>query len=207
MERLTYDCCVGDIHCWQVKGADNRECRQVCEEQEENGCKGCPIALAFDRLAAYEDTGLAPEEVQIQKEAMESMGWFGKMFQRYKGDPRGPIGTLGTALGKSLALLIVESAKNRQPVKDVDGNTWLPMLLDEFESMADVIEHGQEWIPVKVRLPMPYENPVLVYDNSGVGMAWYSLKMGWVYRTGLGCVDVTHWMPLPATPKEEKKND
>ena len=64
MERLTYDCCVGDIHCWQVKGADNRECRQVCEEQEENGCKGCPIALAFDRLAAYEDTGLTPEEVQ-----------------------------------------------------------------------------------------------------------------------------------------------
>ena len=203
MERLTYDCCFGDIHCWQVKGADNLECLQVCEEQGENGCKGCPIALAFDRLAAYEDTGLAPEEVQIQKEAMESMGWFGKMFQRYKGDPRGPIGTLGTALGKSFALLIVESAKNRQPVKDVDGNTWLPMLLDEFESMADVIEHGQEWIPVKVRLPMPDENPVLVYGNSGVGMAWYSLKMGWMYRTGLGCVDVTHWMPLPKAPKEE----
>lgn len=64
MERLTYDFCLGDIHCWQVKGADNRECRQVCEEQGENGCKGCPIALAFDRLAAYEDTGLTPEEVQ-----------------------------------------------------------------------------------------------------------------------------------------------
>lgn len=64
MERLTYDFCLGDIHCWQVKGADNLECRQVCEEQEENGCKGCPIALAFDRLAAYEDTGLTPEEVQ-----------------------------------------------------------------------------------------------------------------------------------------------
>ena len=155
MERLTYDCYFGDIHWWHVKGAGNLGCRQVCEEQEENGCKGCPIELAFDRLAAYEDTGLAPEEVQIQKEAMESMGWFGKMFQRYKGDPRGPIGTLGTALGKSLALLIVESAKNRQPVKDVDGNTWLPMLLDEFESMADVIEHGQEWIPVEERLPKP----------------------------------------------------
>ena len=41
----------------------------------------------IDRLAAYEDTGFTPEEVQIQKEAMESMGWFGKMFQRYKGDP------------------------------------------------------------------------------------------------------------------------
>ena len=64
MERLTYDFCLGNIHCWQVKGADNRECRQVCEEQGENGCRGCPIALAFDRLAAYEDTGLTPEEVQ-----------------------------------------------------------------------------------------------------------------------------------------------
>ena len=96
----------------------------------------------IDRLAAYEDTGLAPEEIQIQKEAMESMGWFGKMFQRYKGDPRGRIGTLGTALGKSLALLIAESAKNRQPVKDVDGNTWLPMLLDEFESMAEECEYN-----------------------------------------------------------------
>lgn len=110
------------------------------------------VRAAVNRLATYEDTGLTPEEVQIQKEAMERLGWFGKMFQRYKGDARGPIGTLGTALGKSLALLIVESAKNRQPVKDVDGNTWLPMLLDEFESMADVIEHGQEWIPVKVKV-------------------------------------------------------
>ena len=157
----------------------------------------------IDRLAAYEDTGLAPEEIQIQKEAMERMGWFGKMFQRYKGDPRGPIGTLGTALGKSLALLIVESAKNRQPVKDVDGNTWLPMLLDEFESMADVIEHGQEWIPVEERLPEPTENPVLVHDYSGVSVAWHSKTMGWVYKTGLPCVDVTHWMSLPQPPKEE----
>lgn len=67
MERLTYDFCLGNIHCWQVKGADNRECRQVCEEQEENGCRGCPIALAFDRLAAYENTCLTPEEVQQMK--------------------------------------------------------------------------------------------------------------------------------------------
>ena len=64
MERLTYDCYFGDIHWWHVKGAGNLGCRQVCEEQEENGCKGCPIELAFDRLAAYEDTGFTPEEVR-----------------------------------------------------------------------------------------------------------------------------------------------
>lgn len=55
MERLTYDFCIGGNHCWQVKGADNLECREVCRQQEENGCKDCPIAKAFDRLAAIED--------------------------------------------------------------------------------------------------------------------------------------------------------
>ena len=203
MERLTYDCCFGDIHCWQVKGADNLECLQVCEEQGENGCKGCPIALAFDRLAAYEDTGLAPKEVQIQKEAMESMGWFGKMFQRYKGDPRGPIGTLGTALGKSLALLIVESAKNRQPVKDVDGNTWLPMLLDEFESMADIIEHGQEWIPVEERLPEEKQRVIVRCERVGTSVGWI-LWGNWMTDIGPGAGKVTHWMHLPKSPKEDE---
>ena len=63
MERLTYDFCIGGNHCWQVKGADNLECREVCQRQEDKGCKDCPIAKAFDRLAAYEDTGLEPEEI------------------------------------------------------------------------------------------------------------------------------------------------
>ena len=83
MERLTYDCCLGDIHCWLVKGADNLECRQVCEEQGENGCKGCPIALAFNRLAAYEDTGLTPEEVQ-------QMRWI-PVEERLPGDSDGAV--------------------------------------------------------------------------------------------------------------------
>ena len=55
MERLTYDFCIGGNHCWQVKGADNLECREVCERQGDDGCKTCPISKAFDRLAAIED--------------------------------------------------------------------------------------------------------------------------------------------------------
>ncbi|WP_302970778.1 hypothetical protein [Ruthenibacterium lactatiformans] len=64
MERLTYDFCVGDKHCWQVKGAYNLECREVCRNQGEKGCTDCPIAKAFDRLAAYEETGLEPEDMK-----------------------------------------------------------------------------------------------------------------------------------------------
>ena len=55
MERLTYDFALGGNHCWQVKGADNLECRAVCERQGDDGCKTCPIAKAFDRLAAIEE--------------------------------------------------------------------------------------------------------------------------------------------------------
>ena len=73
MERLTYDFALGGNHCWQVKGADNLECREVCERQVDAGCKTCPIAKAFDRLAAYEDTGLEPEEIIELKARMEGL--------------------------------------------------------------------------------------------------------------------------------------
>ena len=85
MERLTYDFCVGNKHCWQVKGADNLECREVCRNQSENGCTDCPIAKAFDRLAAYEETGLEPEELaQAEKEGrlvvLPCKDWFEIVF-------------------------------------------------------------------------------------------------------------------------------
>lgn len=101
----------------------------------------------------------------------------------------------------------------RLTYRDANGELWYSdngterdrlHRLAAYEDTGFTPEEVQQmrWIPVKVRLPMPYENPVLVYDNSGVGMAWYSSTMGWMFRTGLGCVDVTHWMPLPSPPKE-----
>lgn len=51
MERLTY----GENR-YEVKGAGNRECRDVCNEiDEKSGCTGCPIANVFDRLGQIED--------------------------------------------------------------------------------------------------------------------------------------------------------
>ena len=83
MERLTYDFSIGGNHCWQVKGADNLECREVCQIQGDKGCKDCPIAAAFDRLATYEDTGFTPEEVQ-------QMRWI-PVEERLPGDSDGAV--------------------------------------------------------------------------------------------------------------------
>lgn len=177
-------------------------------------------ANALEQLQAEDDR--MKEEVQIQKEAMERMGWFGKMFQRYKGDPRGPIGTPGGAAGKFLVEFCIATARNRQVLKDVDGNTWLPMLQDEFRAMADFIERVQGWIPVEERLPEE-EGIYIVCVDGEVKSDAYCVCDGverWLCYNGTVCsVDfdpysskllrdgpyprVTHWMPLPKPPKEE----
>lgn len=59
MDRLTYFAC----NCWQVKGADDYRCSMVCDMYGDSGCIRCPIAKAFDRLAAYENTGLEPADI------------------------------------------------------------------------------------------------------------------------------------------------
>lgn len=63
-DRLTEDFCIGGQHCWQVKGVGNELCGAVCQRQDGNGCEGCPIAEAIDKLAAYENTGVSPRELQ-----------------------------------------------------------------------------------------------------------------------------------------------
>lgn len=64
MERMTYEQEVMGNRCWQIKGADNSLCKEVCDEHEDhNGCSGCPIGKAIDRLAEYENLGKSPEEI------------------------------------------------------------------------------------------------------------------------------------------------
>ena len=78
--------------------------------------------------------------------------------------------------------------------------------LEQFQAENDRLKkevQQMRWIPVEERLPEPTENPVLVHDYSGVSVAWHSKTMGWVYKMGLPCVDVTHWTSLPQPPKEE----
>ena len=44
-------------------------CDEICCRYQDNYCEGCPVQEAFARLAAYEDSGLTPEEVQEFAEA------------------------------------------------------------------------------------------------------------------------------------------
>ena len=89
-----------------------------------------------------------------------------------------------------------------KPDREIDcAIEGLKALQAENDRLKEEVQQ-MRWIPVEERLPEPTENPVLVHDYSGVSVAWHSKTMGWVYKTGLPCVDVTHWMSLPQPPKE-----
>lgn len=68
------------------------------------------------------------------------------------------------------------------------------------------VEHAPtvgEWISVKDRLPEP-GSPALVYGSAGaMTVARYTAGNIWLVP-GIFSV-VTHWMPLPKAPKEEKQ--
>lgn len=42
--------------CMQIKDCDNDTCDQTCRSRTgSEGCEGCPIQIAIDKLAEYED--------------------------------------------------------------------------------------------------------------------------------------------------------
>lgn len=70
MNRLTVKSEIIDGHytliCMRFCGGrvpdDGYACYEYCGE--DGSCEKCGIQQAFDRLAAYEDTGLTPEEIK-----------------------------------------------------------------------------------------------------------------------------------------------
>ena len=89
----------------------------------------------------------------------------------------------------------------------------LPSNTEDFHLnmfVTNLLAHGvtvQEWISVKDRLPEKGEE-VLVFDTreNWTGFAWLRpdetwTSLGFDFPFDLG--EVTHWMPLPQSPKGE----
>ena len=72
------------------------------------------------------------------------------------------------------------------------------------------------WIPVEERLPDNSDNQVVITDGEKRMVEYRNHLFGLQGKQGVfaphpktagGYMQVTHWMPLPAVPKEEKKDD
>lgn len=79
---------------------------------------------------------------------------------------------------------------------------------DVLESAADMLEQdAQGWISVKDRMPEYGRYLVTVVRDDGavaVHTATYN-DLGWWMHSNAG--EITHWMPLPEPPKEEKHGE
>ena len=80
MERLTRKNW-RNLDPWETCGQDNY-CKRGCHEQ--GGCtKGCIVPRIYARLAAYEDTGLEPEEIADFMKRWEQAVEIGGMLKKY----------------------------------------------------------------------------------------------------------------------------
>ena len=82
-----------------------------------------------------------------------------------------------------------------------------------IEAMEAKVPH---WVSVEDELPKNVANRVLAFCENGVMYAahyeggetdkWY-MNMGTWWEEGTGKLTVTHWMPIPEPPQEDKSDD
>ena len=87
-------------------------------------------------------------------------------------------------------------------------------LMEDAPAVATDNNVGHKWIPVTERLPEKHDR-YLVLTPSPFGhkdytpwLAWYEPEVGFIDSDpeygDLEMDDVTHWMPIPELPKEER---
>ena len=83
---------------------------------------------------------------------------------------------------------------------------------DAWDEIIDVLENlptltpPNERVSVEDRLPEEKQRVIVRCERVGTSVGWI-LWGNWMTDIGPGAGKVTHWMPLPQPPKEEKKDD
>lgn len=101
-------------------------------------------------------------------------------------------------------------------VRPIDGNKlieWFRPYLHTGEAIpADVVIEDirsmptltppNEWVSVEERLPEEKQRVIVRCERVGTSVGWI-LWGNWMADIGPDAGKVTHWMPLPKSPKEE----
>lgn len=172
MDRLTENNWQ-NLDPWECCGQD-RYCRK--ENYAPGGCNnGCVIPKLYSRLAAYEDTGITPEEVMQLKRERDAL--IGKI----------PHDCDNCAHWRPETLTPCAAPREAGPCRPIYREAW------QWRGLNTPKNHGQ-WISVKDRLP---EGDCIVYEANS-GNVLIAREDEWTAVDW----DVTHWMPLPEPPEE-----
>lgn len=99
---------------------------------------------------------------------------------------------------------LVEAIRGLLLDPNITEQVWSSDVLDAVRNAPTV----GGWVSVKDRLPEETGEYLFVYDNYYVTIGWFNAyKAEWrlgLSRIGpIGPENITHWMPLPESPKED----
>lgn len=87
-------------------------------------------------------------------------------------------------------------------VDDTDGVGLLEDVLWEINAQP-TLTPPNEWVSVEEGLPEEKQRVIVRCERVGTSVGWI-LWGGWMTDIGPHAGDVTHWMPLPKSPKEDE---
>ena len=72
------------------------------------------------------------------------------------------------------------------------------------KALQSTLTPPNEWVSVEERLPEEKQRVIVRCEHVGTSVGWI-LWGNWMTDIGPGAGKVTHWMPLPKSPKEDPK--
>ena len=87
-------------------------------------------------------------------------------------------------------------------VDDTDGVGLLEDVLWEINAQPTLTQPN-EWVSVEEGLPEEKQRVIVRCERVGTSVGWI-LWGRWMTDIGPHAGDVTHWMPLPKSPKEDE---
>lgn len=71
------------------------------------------------------------------------------------------------------------------------------------KALQSTLTPPNEWVSVEERLPEEKQRVIVRCEHVGTSVGWI-LWGKWMTDIGPGAGKVTHWMPLPKSPKEDE---
>ncbi|MEL7609509.1 MAG: DUF551 domain-containing protein [Bacillota bacterium] len=98
-------------------------------------------------------------------------------------------------------------ADNKRLLRYCDELLQKTQQIAALQAENDRLKEAQRWIPVSERLPGSPQEVLVWIKNAGTYIGYYNNLEGykcWMMGLGERISGVTHWMPLPAKPDEQK---
>ena len=108
---------------------------------------------------------------------------------------------LDIKMGKTTVVLYFNSRNNAEMVKAI--LEWEDAYPNKAVPYSLTLTPPNEWVSVEERLPEEKQRVIVRCEHVGTSVGWI-LWGNWMTDIGPGAGKVTHWMPLPKSPKEDE---